>query len=153
MSAERRVRPFLRRATTAVAAPSPCVDRGAVAPALRQAIVDLAIIDHGVGEPDADAYDRGDHLGTYWGIRSDAMKFPAVRNAHPDPLGRAGRNPDSLAAIPTRLKAMDVATQEKLINWGYAICDAALMSHWGPLLQQRYGAITPTTTFPFPRGY
>jgi NTE family protein len=31
-----------------------------------------------------------------------------------------------LAAIPSRLEKLDGATQERLINWGYAICDAAV---------------------------
>ena len=31
-----------------------------------------------------------------------------------------------LAGIPTRLKRLDDRDQERLINWGYAICDTAL---------------------------
>ena len=34
-----------------------------------------------------------------------------------------------LAAISTRLKRMEDKLQERLINWGYAVCDAALRKH------------------------
>ncbi len=34
-----------------------------------------------------------------------------------------------LAVIDTRLEAMPDDLQEGLINWGYAICDAALRTH------------------------
>jgi NTE family protein len=36
-----------------------------------------------------------------------------------------------LAEIPTRLQATDEATQERLINWGYAVCDAGVRRHLG----------------------
>jgi hypothetical protein len=32
----------------------------------------------------------------------------------------------AIASIPTRLKALDASSQEKLMNWGYAVCDAAI---------------------------
>jgi NTE family protein len=34
-----------------------------------------------------------------------------------------------LAEIATRLKRLDDKTQDRLINWGYAVCDAALRKH------------------------
>jgi NTE family protein len=34
-----------------------------------------------------------------------------------------------LAAVATRLDALPAVTQERLINWGYAVCDAAMRSH------------------------
>jgi hypothetical protein len=37
----------------------------------------------------------------------------------------------ALAAIPTRLEKMDDTLQEQLINWGYAISDAALRAYGG----------------------
>jgi NTE family protein len=49
-----------------------------------------------------------------------------------------------LAAIPTRLKRLDDETQERLINWGYAVCDAALRAHVDPALQ-------PMPAFPYPK--
>jgi hypothetical protein len=34
-----------------------------------------------------------------------------------------------LASTPTRLKRLDDVMEERLINWGYAICDAAMRKH------------------------
>ena len=34
-----------------------------------------------------------------------------------------------LANTPTRLQEMEPALQQRLINWGYAVCDAALRKH------------------------
>jgi NTE family protein len=50
-----------------------------------------------------------------------------------------------LAATRTRLKRMDDELQERLINWGYAVCDAALRQHVDPTL-------APPKGFPYPRG-
>ena len=35
----------------------------------------------------------------------------------------------SLAATKTRLERMPDALQERLINWGYSVCDAAIRKH------------------------
>lgn len=34
-----------------------------------------------------------------------------------------------LAELPTRLKALESGEQDRLINWGYAVCDAGLRAH------------------------
>ena len=44
-----------------------------------------------------------------------------------------------LASTPTRLKRMDAELQERLINWGYAVCDAAMRRHVNPDLAQPAG--------------
>lgn len=62
--------------------------------------------------------------GAYWGIRSDIEKF-GLGSHLPVDRGRA----EALAATPTRLARLDAATQESLINWGYAISDTA-MRRW-----------------------
>jgi NTE family protein len=41
------------------------------------------------------------------------------------------------------LKRMDSVLQERLINWGYAVCDAAIRRHLEP-------AIAPPAGFPYP---
>ena len=48
-----------------------------------------------------------------------------------------------LAAIPSRLEKLDGATQQRLINWGYAICDAAVRR----MLDRTQ---TSPTSFPYP---
>ena len=67
-----------------------------------------------------------------------------------DPLKCATRNPTYLVEIPTRLEAMDGDEQERLINWGYAICDAALRAHVDPA---KFGISFVSPRFPYPQGY
>ena len=67
-------------------------------------------------------YLRGDRQGTYWGIRSHMGDYGPPAGSLPFPDDKALL----LAHTATRLKAMDGALQERLINWGYAICDAGM---------------------------
>lgn len=73
-----------------------------------------------------DEYERDTFGGAYWGIRGDMSAYlhrarKPVTDALDAPFGATSK----LAAIGTRLAAMDAATQERLINWGYVICDVA----------------------------
>jgi NTE family protein len=76
--------------------------------------------------------------GAYWGIRTDIANYQ-LADALPGPLARTL----ALAETPTRLKRMDDDLQDKLINWGYAVCDAALRKHVDPALRRPAG-------FPYP---
>ncbi|MBK8269887.1 MAG: patatin-like phospholipase family protein [Planctomycetes bacterium] len=67
-----------------------------------------------------DAYIRKERNGAYWGIGSHFADYKIS-----DPLNIGGIDTSKLAAIKTRLKRMPPEEQERLINWGYAICDAA----------------------------
>lgn len=97
-----------------------------------------------------DAFHRKTHTGTYWGIRTQFADYKLTA----DPLKCAQRNPAPLAEIPTRLEAMPKAQHDKLVNWGYAVCDAALRAHLDAPLQSKLGIrITPPTRFPFAGGY
>jgi NTE family protein len=62
--------------------------------------------------------------GTYWGIRTDIADY-GLPDALPCPYEATMR----IAAEPTRLAKMAPDRQERLINWGYAVCDAA-MRRW-----------------------
>ncbi len=62
--------------------------------------------------------------GTYWGIRSDIADYPATGTLPCPPAQIA-----ALAEYPTRLAKVPDITQQRLINWGYAICDAAMRAH------------------------
>jgi NTE family protein len=84
-----------------------------------------------------DGYISKAREGTYWGIRSDIANFPAQ-----DTLPCRSDATHKLAELATRLQALDQLDQERLINWGYAICDAALRSHVNQALQ-------PPTGFPY----
>jgi NTE family protein len=76
--------------------------------------------------------------GAYWGIRTD------IANYHlDDALTCPHKQTMELAATPTRLKRLDNNLQERLINWGYAVCDAALRKHVDSNLPKPAG-------FPYP---
>lgn len=83
------------------------------------------------------AFEAGLRKGAYWGIRTDIADYATP--GLPCPVARTRL----LAAVPTRLSDTDDVTQERLINWGYAICDTALRAHVLP-------ALTPATAFPYP---
>lgn len=65
--------------------------------------------------------------GAYWGIRSDITHYDVPR-----PLPAPKDKTLALAEVPTRLKRLDDLTQERLINWGYAICDAGMRAWVAP---------------------
>jgi NTE family protein len=71
-----------------------------------------------------DSFTRGVRKGAYWATRSDIAKYPAAE-VLPCPLPAT----QTLAGVPTRLAELDDRTQEQLINWGYAICDAAMRAY------------------------
>lgn len=97
-----------------------------------------------------DAYNHGDHTGTYWGIRTNFADY----HLPSDPLGCLHRDPTPLAAISTRLEKMPRDVQSRLMNWGYAICDAALRTHISADLQAKLGIqIAETKAFPFDGAY
>ena len=73
------------------------------------------------------SYVAGLRKGAYWGIRTDIADYQ-LPTAMPCPLEATMR----IAATPTRLTSLDTATQEKLINWGYAVCDAGMRKHVTP---------------------
>jgi NTE family protein len=85
-----------------------------------------------------DSFIEGRRRGAYWRSRSDIADFP-VADTLPCPHERTL----ALAAVPTRLRAMDDVTQERLINWGYAVADAAVRAH---VLSEA----TPPDGFPYP---
>ena len=58
----------------------------------------------------------------YWGI--DTVYAKICRGKARVHSGKT----DGLKDIRTRLNAFDRAEQETLINWGYALCDAAMRS-------------------------
>jgi NTE family protein len=87
-----------------------------------------------------EAFKRKFRKGAYWGIRTHIADYKL-----PDPLPCPPERTAELAATPTRLKRLDSDRQERLINWGYAVCDAALRKHMDPAPQAPAG-------FPYPIG-
>jgi NTE family protein len=62
--------------------------------------------------------------GAYWGIRANLADY-GLADALPCPFDQT----TMLANLATRLKRLEPVLQERLINWGYAVCDAA-MRRW-----------------------
>lgn len=81
---------------------------------------------------------ENERTGAYWGIRTDIRNFSI--DALEAPLDRT----TNLAETPTRLKRLSSDHQERLINWGYAVCDAAIRKHYSS------GGGSGKGTFPYP---
>ena len=62
--------------------------------------------------------------GAYWGIGTKIGDYGASPQFAVDTAGSA-----ALEHAATRLRAFDDKLQGQLINWGYALCDAALRTH------------------------
>ena len=78
--------------------------------------------------------------GAYWGIRTNIADYGAAA-ALPCPVNQTL----ALADIDTRLARMEPEVRQRLINWGYAVCDAALRRYFLPALPR-------PTAFPLPGG-
>jgi NTE family protein len=86
-----------------------------------------------------EAYIAKERDGTYWGIRTDIRDYQL-----PDALTAPLQVTLDLAETPTRLKKLPEKRQQLLMNWGYAVCDAAVRKHM-PV----YSSSRPQG-FPFP---
>lgn len=87
-----------------------------------------------------DSYRNGIRKGSYWGIRTDIANYK-LRTSLSCPVDRTLE----LANTPTRLKRLSDNHQERLINWGYAVCDAAVRAHFS-------SAVQPAQHFPYSAG-
>jgi NTE family protein len=77
-----------------------------------------------------DDFKRHVRSGTYWGIDTRIGRYPIA-----DAMPCADRIVRPLAKIRTRLNPFDDEEQEQLINWGYALCDAAIRAHAPALIK------------------
>ncbi len=84
--------------------------------------------------------ERGWRRGTYWGIGSNVSHY-GLPNALPASFDRT----TELARISTRLAGLSDELQERLINWGYVICDTAIRRHFPQ-------PDMPAPQFPYARG-
>ena len=87
------------------------------------------------------SFERGVRKGSYWRMRGNILDYPAS-----DKLPCPRERTMTLARTPTRLQKMDDALQERLINWGYAITDAAVRGYVEP------GVHSPPVGFPYDAG-
>jgi NTE family protein len=69
----------------------------------------------------------------YWAINSELVKYVAAASTPGAPPFEVLEVSDTawreMAAISTRLAALQTPQQHRLINWGYAACDAALRAY------------------------
>jgi NTE family protein len=71
-----------------------------------------------------DAFEAGLRAGVYWGIRTNIANYEQA-----DTLAAPHDQTMKLAGISTRLGKMPRLDQERLVNWGYAVCDAGMRRH------------------------
>jgi NTE family protein len=83
-------------------------------------------------------YKSGERDGAYWGIGT-----PISRYDLPDALPVPPKVTETLAKMRTRLNPFTESEQCSLINWGYAVCDAAVRKHLHP-------PTAPTPAWPYP---
>ena len=81
----------------------------------------------------------GQWQGAYWNIRDDISRFPASHTL-PCPFEQTM----ALANTETDLSGKHAREQQRLMNWGYAACDAAVRSYLLPDANAPGG-------FPFPQ--
>lgn len=90
-----------------------------------------------------DSFTSKTREGAYWGIRTDIKDYGLADALAAD----HGRTMD-LAATDTRLKRLPAERQNHLMNWGYAVCDAAIRKHAADLIAEG----SPAAKFPFESG-
>jgi NTE family protein len=93
----------------------------------------LALIDNQVGSLRKrwliGSFQSQQRAGAYWGIRTNIADYNL-----PDAMDCPFDSTMELASTPTRLKAMGTILKQGLVNWGYAVCDAALRAHVDPTI-------------------
>jgi NTE family protein len=87
-----------------------------------------------------DSFVSGLRSGAYWGIRTDISRYQVS-----EPLDAPQEKTIEIANTPTRLKRMPEARQHLLMNWGYAVCDAAMRKHASVFIAEA----SPKAIFPF----
>jgi NTE family protein len=87
-----------------------------------------------------DSLKRGERKGAYWGVRTNIADYGTV---NPPALPCPFQKTQELAAYPTRLAEVADVMQQRLINWGYAVCDVAMRRH----VDQTLGG---AKNFPYP---
>ena len=72
-------------------------------------------------------YLNKNYTGTYWGTTTKISAYEVEGK-----LAMDNATTESIAKIPTRLKAFSAKDQGHLINWGYALADAAIRCYVDP---------------------
>jgi NTE family protein len=90
-----------------------------------------------------DDFKRNVRSGTYWGIDTEIADYGLAEamTCEPDVV-------KPLAKMSPRLDALTDVEQERLINWGYALCDAAVRTHVPQIVRTRVAAKWPCPQHP-----
>ena len=84
------------------------------------------------------SFKNGEREGAYWSTYADLAEYRA-----PGLLPCPFTSTQKLARVKTGLTKLDERTQEQLINWGYAACDAGVRSYVDR-------SLPPPVAFPYP---
>jgi NTE family protein len=76
-----------------------------------------------------DEFEQGEAEGTYWGITTEIGHYELEKHKLPPPLLKDSKATAALSHMRTRLNRFSDREQKKLINWGYALADAAMRRH------------------------
>jgi NTE family protein len=71
-------------------------------------------------------YQECRHKGTYWGIATKIKDYELELRGLGEPLVRDNPTTAAMQGVSTRLWPFPARVHGNLINWGYALCDAAL---------------------------
>ncbi len=81
--------------------------------------------------------------GAYWSTASEFSSYGS-----PPPLVCPPTRTAELAQVATVLQRLPYHIPERLVNWGYAICDAAIRKHCVPVMERLNLPINPPQKFP-----
>lgn len=95
----------------------------------------------GAGQLAADGVDPYRRFGAYWGIATSPVGLAPANRLPVDPVRAA-----ALAGVSTRLADRGDATSRELVNWGYAISDLSVRTHYADGLSRP----APPPAWPYP---
>jgi NTE family protein len=72
--------------------------------------------------------------GAYWGIGTSIDEFPMTEKGLAPSLVRDSDTTRAIAGMRTRLNKFNDTEQGQLINWGYALADAAMRSRFDAVI-------------------
>ncbi len=70
--------------------------------------------------------------GAYWGINTKIDNYELGEKGYPLAITHDSKTTADLSQVRTRLNKFKPDEQGRLINWGYALTDAALRCYWFP---------------------
>ena len=91
-------------------------------------------------------FEDGTKRGAYWGIGTRIGEFPLAEKSLSPALVKDSDTTSKIAGMRTRLNKFSDEEQGRLINWGFALADAALRSRYDSTIVAQSGL--PISQFP-----